>query len=153
MTRKYRTGISLCLTAALLAACGQNQAADAPRPVQSAVPSSPYQSVITSLDPALNPVRRISPEQSGQASAAPAGPVDARTGLDQAALVSVSGDADSRFNVLFRPEQTQAARVEAMPAKLCAQSNRTVTNSKTNKPGSGSAMPGVQIMIIECGAA
>ena len=83
----------------------------------------------------------------------PTGPVDGRTGLHQASVIAVSGDADSRFTVLFRPAQTDASKVEAAPAQLCRNAGRGLDSSRTNKPGAGSAMPGVQMMIVTCTAA
>ena len=79
--------------------------------------------------------------------------MDNRSGLHQASVIAITGDADSRFTVLFRPAQTDAAKIEAAPAQLCRQAGRDLDSSRTNKPGAGSAMPGVQMMIVTCTAA
>ena len=144
--------IALPLVALGLAACAQAPAPTGPQPpVQSAVPQqslpsriiSPYRTPDTTTSSA--PVTSAVPDRSG-----PSGPLDARTGLHQSALVSVSGSADSQFIVLFRPGQTASSNVDAAPAKLCGSAG--VASSRTNSPGSGSAMPGVQTMIVKCGA-
>ena len=46
-----------------------------------------------------------------------------------------------------------AGKIEAAPAQLCRAAGRDVAESRTNKPGAGSAMPGVQMMIVTCSAA
>ncbi|WEF23370.1 hypothetical protein [Paracoccus sp. S3-43] len=135
------------LAALLLAGCMQAVPVAAPPPVAAApaVPTVPPVAVPT--------VRPAPPVPAPAVPAIPAGPVDSRTGLHQAALISVTGDADSRFTVLFRPAQTDAGRIEAAPAQLCRGAGRDLKDSRTNKPGAGSAMPGVQMMIVTCAAA
>ncbi|MCZ0962164.1 hypothetical protein [Paracoccus benzoatiresistens] len=133
---------------ALCALAGCVQPATVPVPQAPAAPAAPAAPrVVTPAVPAAPPVA------APAAPAAPTGPVDSRTGLHQASLISVSGDADSRFTVLFRPAQTEAARIDAAPAQLCRQAGRGLEDSRTNKPGAGSAMPGVQMMIVTCSAA
>lgn len=123
-------------------------------PVQSAVPGSAQRSQGTAPAPIIAaPVQSAVPTRSDAANTAMrSGPVDARTGLQQAALVSISGSADSRYTVLLRPDRANPGQVDAAPARLCGQDGRGVASSRTNSPGSGSAMPGVQIMIVECSA-
>lgn len=93
------------------------------------------------------------PQPVAVAPAAPrySGGVDARTGLRQGAVVALTGDRATGFNLLFRPDRTEPASVEAAPARLCGSTG--VASSRKNTPGAGSAMPGVQIMIVKCGAA
>lgn len=140
--------LSVLLPAALLAGCVQmTPAAQQPTPVTPA-PAAP----------AVPPVASVPVPQSPQvvapaAPALPTGPVDSRTGLHQASVIAVTGDADSRFTVLFRPAQTDAGKIEAAPAQLCRSAGRSLEDSRTNKPGAGSAMPGVQMMIVTCSAA
>lgn len=135
------------LAALLLAGCVQTVPVSAPPPV-AAAPAVP------AVPPVAAPtVRPAPPAPIPAAPAIPAGPVDSRTGLHQAALISVTGDADSRFTVLFRPAQTDAGKISAAPAQLCRQAGRDLKDSRTNKPGAGSAMPGVQMMIVTCTAA
>lgn len=83
------------------------------------------------------------------APAAPSGPLDSRTGLHQAAIVAVTGNATRGFTVLLRPDATQPARISAAPGKLCGA--KGVASSATNTPKSGSAIPGVQVMVVKCG--
>ncbi len=73
--------------------------------------------------------------------------------MHQAAVVSISGNAERHFTVLFRPALTEPARIEAAPAQICQSAGRSLAGSKTNTPGSSSAMPGVQTMIVHCAAA
>ncbi|MDO5614359.1 MAG: hypothetical protein Q4G14_14100 [Paracoccus sp. (in: a-proteobacteria)] len=112
----------------------------APRPVVS-VPANPAPTTPVVAVPAPDPARP---------AAVAVGPRDARTGLPQSSLVSVAGDASSRFTVLFRPNQADAASISAAPARLCGASG--VANTRTQAPRAGSAMPGVQILVVECGA-
>ncbi|WP_188715263.1 hypothetical protein [Paracoccus acridae] len=139
--------LSVLLPAALLAGCVQvTPAAQQPAPVAPApAPAAPP---VASL-----PVPPSPPVVAPPAPALPTGPVDSRTGLHQASVIAVTGDADSRFTVLFRPAQTDAGKIEAAPAQLCRSAGRGLENSRTNKPGAGSAMPGVQMMIVTCSAA
>ena len=139
--------LSAILAVCVLAGCMQPVAAPAPEqaPAAPAAPAAPR--VVVPTVPAAPPVA------APAAPALPTGPVDGRTGLHQAAVISVTGDADNRYTVLFRPAQTDAAKIEAAPAQLCRQAGRDVTDSRTNKPGAGSAMPGVQMMIVTCSAA
>lgn len=118
----------------------------APVAAAPVIPAAPrvVKPVVTPV--AVTPVQPVAP-------AAPSGPLDARSGLHQAALVSIAGSADSRFTVLFRPALTEPSRVNAAPAQLCKQAGRDLKNSRTNSPGASSAMPGVQVMIVECNAA
>lgn len=134
------------LAALLLAGCVQTVPVAAPPPVAApAVPSVPR---VTPPPVPVNP-----PVPVPAAPPAPTGPVDNRSGLHQASVIAITGDADSRFTVLFRPAQTDAAKIEAAPAQLCRQAGRDLDSSRTNKPGAGSAMPGVQMMIVTCAAA
>ncbi|MDQ1900024.1 hypothetical protein RAH32_06160 [Paracoccus sp. WLY502] len=139
--------LSVLLPAALLAGCVQmTPAGQQPAPVAPA-PA-----------PVVPPVATMPVPQSPQvvappAPALPTGPVDSRTGLHQAAVIAVTGDADSRFTVLFRPARTDAGKIEAAPVQLCRSAGRGLEDSRTNKPGAGSAMPGVQMMIVTCSAA
>ncbi|MFC3288768.1 hypothetical protein [Paracoccus aerius] len=130
-----------------LAACMQPAAAPAPVPAPSAPAAPAAPRVVVPTVPVAPPVA------APAAPALPTGPVDGRTGLHQASLISVTGDADSRYTVLFRPAQTDAGKIEAAPAQLCRAAGRDVAESRTNKPGAGSAMPGVQMMIVTCSAA
>lgn len=79
------------------------------------------------------------------------GPIDARTGLHQSAVVAVTGNATRGYSVLFRPAQTDSDKVAAAPAKLCGSAG--VASSRNQPPRSGSAMPGVAVMVVTCGAA
>ena len=138
---------------ALLAVCALTACmapAEGPAPVPTpAAPAAP------ALPRAVAPAAPVAPPVAAPAApaAVPTGPVDGRTGLHQASVIAVSGDADSRFTVLFRPAQTDASKVEAAPAQLCRSAGRDLDSSRTNKPGAGSAMPGVQMMIVTCTAA
>lgn len=134
------------LAACLLAGCVQTVPVAAPPPVAApAVPAPP---------PVAVPSVPVSPPVAAPvAPPAPTGPVDGRSGLHQASVISITGDADSRFTVLFRPAQTDAAKIKAAPAQLCRQAGRDLDSSRTNTPGAGSAMPGVQMMIVTCTAA
>lgn len=138
--------LSAILAMGLLAGCVQTVTAPAPvAPPPPAVPAVPR--VVVPVAPVAPPVAvpAVPPVVSG--------PVDGRSGLHQASVISITGDADRRFTVLFRPAQTDAARIEAAPAQLCRGAGRDVADSRTNKPGAGSAMPGVQMMIVTCTAA
>lgn len=137
---------------ALLAVCALTACmapAEGPAPVPTpAAPAAP------ALPRAVAPAAPVAPPVAAPAApAVPTGPVDGRTGLHQASVIAVSGDADSRFTVLFRPAQTDTSKVEAAPAQLCRSAGRDLDSSRTNKPGAGSAMPGVQMMIVTCTAA
>lgn len=134
------------LAALLLAGCVQTVPIAAPPPV--AAPAVPAMPRVTPPPVPVNP-----PVPVPAAPPAPTGPVDNRSGLHQASVIAITGDADSRFTVLFRPAQTDAAKIEAAPAQLCRQAGRDLDSSRTNKPGAGSAMPGVQMMIVTCAAA
>ena len=134
------------LAALLLAGCVQTVPIAAPPPV--AAPAVPAMPRVTPPPVPVNP-----PVPVPAAPPAPTGPVDNRSGLHQASVIAITGDADSRFTVLFRPAQTDASKVEAAPAQLCRSAGRDLDSSRTNKPGAGSAMPGVQMMIVTCTAA
>ncbi|WP_295048603.1 hypothetical protein [uncultured Paracoccus sp.] len=135
------------LAVLLLAGCMQAVPVAAPPPV-AAVPAVP------AVPPVAAPVLRPAPPVPVPAvPAVPTGPVDSRTGLHRASVISVTGDADSRFTVLFRPAQTDAGKISAAPAHVCRQAGRDLGSSRTNTPGAGSAMPGVQMMIVTCAAA
>ena len=137
---------------ALLAVCALT-ACMAPAEGPAPVPT-PAASAAPALPRAVAPAAPVAPSVAAPAApAVPTGPVDGRTGLHQASVIAVSGDADSRFTVLFRPAQTDASKVEAAPAQLCRNAGRDLDSSRTNKPGAGSAMPGVQMMIVTCTAA
>lgn len=150
-----RVGISATLLAVLaLSACAVAPVAPTapPAPVTSAVPpASPYR-----IAPRRDPAPVVSSNPAPVESAVPvprtySGAVDSRTGLRQAAVVAVSGDASSGYTMLYRPSQTEPASVDGAAGKLCGSAG--VASSRTNSPGSGSAMPGVQIMIVKCNAA
>lgn len=163
MIKKTVPAIALGLITLALAGCvqpaGSISAPYAGAPVQSAVPNSPYRATIQTPPPAprMNaPVQSAVPGSTSldERVLVNPGPVDSRTGMYQAALVSVMGGADSgRYTVMFRPERSTPAQVDAAPATICAQSGSSVVSSRTNSPSSGSAMPGIQIMIVECSAA
>ncbi|MBU3029944.1 hypothetical protein [Paracoccus marinaquae] len=116
--------------------------APAPRTPAAAI-TSPYAPATTAPTAPTLPEVPAAPTFSGA--------VDGRTGMRQAAVVAVSGDAGSGYTVLFRPAQTEPASVNGVPGRLCGDTG--VASSRTNSPGAGSAMPGVQIMIVKCGAA
>lgn len=150
--------------AALLAALALSACAVAPvaptapinAPVQSAVPpASPYRPAPARPAPVVTPTAPVEsavPSASATTSAPSySGAIDSRTGLRQSAVVAVSGDAGSGYTVLYRPANTEPASVDAAPGKLCGTDG--VASSRKNSPGSGSAMPGVQIMIVKCNAA
>ncbi|AUH34977.1 hypothetical protein [Paracoccus tegillarcae] len=156
MIQRTRPIAALGLIALTLAACAQpiaNPAELGPNaPVRSAVPESPYRAATSRMRPAQPaPVIAAPIPVAPAVPTGPSGPLDARTGLHQSALVSVSGSADSQFIVLFRPGQTDSDSIDTAPGKLCGATG--VASSRTNSPGSGSAMPGVQTMIVKCGAA
>lgn len=150
----YRLPATLMLGTILLAGCAMQpplpvttqptppvkSAAPAPRPAPAA--TSPY---------ATAPAPTPSVQPAAVKPSGPTGPVDGRTGLHKAALVSVAGSAESQFIVLFRPGQTSSGNISGAPAKLCGSAG--VASSRTNSASSGSAMPGVQTMIVKCGAA
>ncbi|MFV0385798.1 hypothetical protein [Paracoccus sp. (in: a-proteobacteria)] len=127
-----------------------------PVPPAATIPTAPVQS---QPDPyALT--RRTIPETPSipdtalpEQPSAPAysGAVDGRTGMRQSAVVAVTGNASSGYSVLFRPDRTEPASVDSAPAQLCGDAG--VASSRKNAPGAGSAMPGVQIMVVKCGAA
>ncbi len=151
---RIRTGHAALMLAALtLAGCAQPMmrtptpgAVAAPAAVPAPAAPAPTTPVIA---PVIAPVAPVQPP----APAAPSGPVDVRSGLHQAAVVSIAGSADSRFTVLFRPALTEPTRIEGAPAQICRNAGRELKTSRTNKPGSSSAMPGVQVMVVECTAA
>ena len=157
IVRPTRTRMALTLLAALaLSAC-------AVAPVATTAPTAP----VTSAKPPASPYRTLpAPAPSRPAvPVAPAAPVapatppaptysggfDGRTGLRQSAMVGLSGDAASGYTMMYRPARTEPASVDAAPGKLCGDAG--VASSRSNSAGSGSAMPGVQIMIIKCNAA
>lgn len=139
--------LSALLAVCALAGCMAPATPPTPQPAP-AVPAAP-----AAPRPVTPPAPVAPPVAAPVAPPAPTGPVDSRTGLHQASLISVTGDADSRFTVLFRPAQTDDAKIDAAPAQLCRQAGRSLEDSRTNKPGAGSAMPGVQMMIVTCSAA
>lgn len=150
LSRKTLTmpGLWAILAAGLLAGCVQTATAPVPAAPPPAVPAVP------AVPRAVVPPRPVMPPVAVPAvPAVPSGPLDSRSGLHQASVIAITGDADSRFTVMFRPAQTDAAKVEAAPAHLCRGAGRTVTDSRSNTPGAGSAMPGVQMMIVTCSAA
>ena len=142
-------------TAALLAALVLSACAVAPTaptaPVQSAVPpASPHRPAPSLSAPVISD--STAPVQSAVPAASRySGAIDGRTGMRQSAVVAVNGDAASGYTMLYRPSQTEPASVDAAAGKLCGSSG--VASSRKNSPGSGSAMPGVQIMIVKCNAA
>ena len=159
-TRPPRRGPMMSAAAAMmalaLAGCVAVPAANAP-----AAPPAPARPALEPVGPVPSPygtaIARVpdAPRPTPVAVTPPpapviSGPLDPRTGMHQSAVVAVSGDAASRFTVLFRPASTDAGKVSAAPAKLCGGAGKSVGSSRTNSPGSGSAMPGVQIMIVTC---
>lgn len=163
-TRPLRCGPMMSAAAAMmaltLAGCVAVPAANAPAaPPAPARPAlepvgpvpSPYGTAIARVPDAPRPTPvAVTPPPAPPPAPVISGPLDPRTGMHQSAVVAVSGDAASRFTVLFRPGGTDAAKVSAAPAKLCGGAGKSVGSSRTNSPGSGSAMPGVQIMIVTC---
>lgn len=148
-----RLGPVLIASLSLLAGCVAPPAAR-----QAAQPSVPAATRPAAANPSALQARTLTdaPAAVTPVAVAPATPsysgaVDGRTGLRQSAVVAVTGDAASGYTVLFRPARTEATSVEAAPARLCGGSG--VASSRTNAPGAASAMPGVQIMIVKCGAA
>ncbi|MFV0303282.1 MAG: hypothetical protein ACK5IP_20845 [Paracoccus sp. (in: a-proteobacteria)] len=139
--------------AALIAALTLSACATAPAPnspVTSAVPRPMPYRVLPAPTPAPErPAAAVTPA----APAAPAysGAIDPRTGLRQSAVVAVSGDAASGYTLLYRPRNTEPASVDGAAGRLCGDAG--VASSRSNSSGSGSAMPGVQIMIVKCNAA
>lgn len=149
--RNIRNIIAIPLVAFGLAGCVQPGIAPVPQataPAPVATPQQPYRPLPA---PIPEDMLKTPTETAAPAPAGPTGPLDARTGLHQAALVSVSGSADSQFIVLFRPGRTSGSNISGAPARLCGSAG--VSSSRTNSPGSGSAMPGVQTMIVKCGTA
>lgn len=138
--------LSAILAIGLLAGCMQAVPAPvAPPPAVPTVPAVP-RAVVPPVPVAPPvPVPAVPPVATG--------PVDTRSGLHQASVISITGDADSRYTVLFRPAQTDGAKIQAAPAQLCRGAGRDLADSRTNQPGAGSAMPGVQMMIVTCTAA
>lgn len=147
------------LPAMLLAALALSACAVAPVGPTPIVPNAPVQSAVPPASPYRPRLSRPAPVVTSPApvqSAVPdaprySGAIDSRTGLRQSAVVAVSGDASSGYTMLYRPANTEPASVDAAAGKLCGSSG--VSSSRTNSPGSGSAMPGVQIMIVKCNAA
>lgn len=139
-----RLGVLMAVCA--LAGCMAPVQAPPPPPAAPAAPAAPPPPVVVPAAPVAPPVA------APATPALPAGPVDSRTGLHQAAVIAVTGDADSRYTVLFRPAQTDPGKIAAAPAQLCRQAGRDLADSRTNTPGAGSAMPGVQMMIVTCSA-
>lgn len=78
------------------------------------------------------------------------GPVDSRTGMRQSAVVSVSGNETRGYSVIYRPKNTEPASVDGAAAKLCGDAG--VASSRSNGGGGASAMPGVNVMVVKCGA-
>ncbi|WP_299838512.1 hypothetical protein [uncultured Paracoccus sp.] len=158
IVRPTRGRMALTLLAALaLSACAvAPMATNAPvaPPVTSAPPpASPYRTL-----PAPAPTRPAVPvaPTTPVAPATPPAPTysggfDGRTGLRQSAMVGLSGDAASGYTMMYRPARTEPATVDAAAGKLCGDAG--VASSRSNSAGSGSAMPGVQIMIVKCNAA
>lgn len=151
MTRRM-SNAAMLLAALAMAGCAQPMMrTPAPgavaAPVAVPAPAAPVAPRV--VTPVITPVAPAQPA----APAAPSGPVDVRSGLHQAAVVSIAGNADSRFTVLFRPALTEPSRVDAAPAQICRNAGRDLKTSRTNTPGASSAMPGVQVMVVECTAA
>lgn len=136
---------ALAVAGALLAGCM------APAPVVPPAPAAPPVPVVAPVP--ARPVPVLAPVAPPPPPPVPSGPTEARSGLHQAAVVAITGDADRRFTVLFRPALTDAGRIAAAPAQLCRQAGRDLADSRTNTPGTASAMPGVQMMIVTCTAA
>lgn len=138
---------------AALAGCAQHASirAGQPLPVAPAT-STTVATAPTVVLPSPAPVAST-PLPSPAVPVTPSGPLDARSGLHQASVVSISGSADSHFTVMLRPALTEPSRINAAPAQLCQQAGRSLKSSKTNTPGTSSAMPGIQMMIVECSAA
>lgn len=145
-----RIPFAFSAAALLLAGCVQVVPQPAPLPAPVAPVPRPVVAAPAPVRPAAPVVVTPAPDPARPAPVA-VGPRDGRTGLPQSSLVSVSGDASSRFTVLFRPNQADAASIAGAPARLCGAAG--VANTRTQPPRSGSAMPGVQILVVECGAA
>lgn len=140
--------LTAILAAGLLAGCVQTATAPVPVAPPPSVPAAP------AVPRAVVPVVPVAPPvPAPPVPPVASGPVDGRSGLHQASVIAITGDADSRFTVLFRPAQTDAGKISAAPAQLCRGAGRDVAGSRTNAPGAGSAMPGVQMMIVTCTAA
>ncbi|MCF3974089.1 hypothetical protein [Paracoccus salsus] len=110
-------------------------AVPAPRPIEMPLPAAA---------PAAS-----QPEEPKPAAPGFSGPVDARTGMRQNAVVAVTGNADRGFSVLFRPDRTEPASVEGVAGRLCGDAG--VASARTNTSGGSSAMPGVKVMVVKCG--
>lgn len=145
-SRPMHARLLMIVTAgAILSGCVQ------PMPVVQPAPEAPPVPSVSTVPP--RPVPVVPPVAPPPAPPAPSGPTEARSGLHQAAVISITGDADSRFTLLFRPALTDPGRIAAAPAQLCRQAGRDLADSRSNTPGAGSAMPGVQMMIVTCTAA
>ena len=73
---------------------GRSAAATSPYAMAPAAPRTP--------PPAIRPPAEIAPPTPVAPSFS--GPMDSRTGMRQSAVVSVSGNADRGFSVIFRPK-------------------------------------------------
>lgn len=156
-TRTVGTKAAALLAALALAGCVAAPVVPpvATAPVTSTAPvprpANPYPTQPRIVAPAPAPVTTTRLEPAAPAAPSFSGGIDGRTGMRQSSVVAVTGDASRGYTVLFRPKDTEAASVEAAPGKLCGASG--VASSRTNAPGAGSAMPGVQIMIVKCNTA
>ena len=119
---------------------GRSAAATSPYAMAPAAPRTP--------PPAIRPPAEIAPPTPVAPSFS--GPMDSRTGMRQSAVVSVSGNADRGFSGIFRPKQTEPASVDGAAARLCGDAG--VASARTNSGGGSSAMPGVSVMVVKCGA-
>ncbi|MDO5706899.1 MAG: hypothetical protein Q4G49_17740 [Paracoccus sp. (in: a-proteobacteria)] len=145
-----RIPFALTGAAFLLAGCVQTVAPPMVAPAPVAPVSRPAPVAVTPPAPVVvAPVVATPAPDPARPAAVAIGPRDGRTGLPQASVVSVAGDSN-RYTVLFRPNQADAASIAAAPARLCGAA--PVSNSRTQPPRAGSAMPGVQILVVECGA-
>ena len=134
--------LAIVVAGAILSGCVQ------PMPTVQPAPAAPPVPPVSTVP--ARPVPVVPPVAPPPAPPLPSGPAEARSGLHQAAVISITGDADSRFTVLFRPALTDPGRIAAAPAQLCRQAGRDLADSRSNTPGAASAMPGVQMMIVTC---
>lgn len=141
--------LTLIAAGAVLSGC----AAPMPAVVAPAAAPPPVAPVPALPAPPAPPPPVLAPVAPPPAPPMASGPTDARSGLHQNSVIAITGDADSRFTVLFRPALTDPGRVAAAPAQLCRQAGRDLAGSRMNTPGAGSALPGVQMMIVSCTAA
>ena len=119
----------------------------------TATAASPYAPPPARATPApvITPPEEVTPApEPVPATPSYSGPVDSRTGMRQSAVVSVSGNEARGYSVIYRPKNTEPASVDGAAAKLCGDAG--VASSRNNSGGGASAMPGVNVMVVKCGA-